>query len=200
MALSGTAVRQAKPAHKEYTISDSNGLALLVHRNGSKYWSFRYSYQGKRRKLSLGVYPHVSLKRAREKRDECRIQLADGLAPSEIALDTHVSKKRFRDVAGEWDAFRAPRLTQGRKGSAAQARRYLDKDILPVIGEMAIADVRRSDILRVIRAVEERGALSVAEESTHLVGSDIQLRNGPRIRWGQSCYGFGYRCGRAASG
>ncbi|MCW8157926.1 DUF4102 domain-containing protein [Stutzerimonas stutzeri] len=164
MALSDTAVRQAKPAHKDYTISDSNGLALLVHRNGSKYWTFSYSYQGKRRKLSLGVYPHVSLKRAREKRDECRIQLADGLDPSEIALDTHVSNKRFREVADEWDAFRTPRLTQGRKGSAAQARRYLDKDILPVIGEMAIADVRRSDILRIIRAVEERGALNVAEK------------------------------------
>lgn len=146
MALSDTAVRQAKPAERDYTISDGNGLALLVHRNGSKYWTFRYSHQGKRRKRSLGVYPQVSLKRAREKRDECRIRLAGGLDPAETALATEVSKKRFREVADEWDAFRTPRLTQGRKGSAAQARRYLDKDILPLIGDIAIVDVRRTDV------------------------------------------------------
>ncbi|RMH87365.1 integrase, partial [Stutzerimonas zhaodongensis] len=50
------------------------------------------------------------------------------------------------------------------KGSAAQARRYLDKDILPLIGDIPIAEVRRSDILKVIRAVEERGTLNVAEK------------------------------------
>lgn len=164
MALSDTAIRQAKPGQKDYTVSDGNGLALLVHRNGSKYWIFRYSHQGRKRKMSLGVYPSVSLKRARDKRDECRVQLAEGLDPAKLFSDTEVTIKRFREVANEWDAFRTPRLTQGRKGSAAQARRYLDKDILPLLGDMPIAEVRRTDVLKVVRAVEERGALNVAEK------------------------------------
>lgn len=168
MALSDTAVRQAKPADKEYTLADGLGLSLLVRPNG-KHWVFRYTYGGTRKKLFMGTYPEVPLKLARQRRDQAREQLAEGTDPKDQRMDEGTTEVvpevlLFKQVANEWNDFRTPRLTQGRQGSAAQAKRYLDKDILPMLGEMPIAEVRRSDVLRVIRAIEARGAHNVAEK------------------------------------
>lgn len=163
MALTDTAVRQAKPKDRAYTVADGDGLALFVHPRGGKYWHFRYRASGKAHRVSLGTYPEVSLKDARLRREEARRKVAAGIDPR-AEPEQSPRLVSFRQVANDWDAFRTPRLTQGRKGSAAQARRYLDKDILPLIGDIPIAEVRRSDILNVIRAVEERGALNVAEK------------------------------------
>lgn len=83
MALSDTAVRSAKPTDKAYKISDEKGLFLLVHPNGSKYWRQKYRFDGKEKTLAQGVYPDVSLKEARERRDEARKQLASGIDPGQ---------------------------------------------------------------------------------------------------------------------
>ena len=166
MPLSDTSVRQAKPADKEYTLADGLGLSLLV-RPTSKHWVFRYTYQGTRKKMFLGTYPEVPLKQARLKRDEARAALENGgdpNAPVEGTTEVVPEQKLFRDVAQEWVEFRSPRLTQGRQGSAAQAKRYLGKDILPMLGERPIQEIKRRDVLEVIRRVEARGALNVAEK------------------------------------
>jgi len=174
MPLSDTAIRQAKPAAKEYTLSDGLGLVILIRPNGSKHWVFRYSFANGRPKMFFGAYPEVSLKNARLMRDQAREQLALGVDPkaaaeaeskaAEAEIEAAAGVVLFKQVAKEWLDFRSPRLTQGRKGSAAQARRYFEKDVLPVLGEMPIREVRRSDVLRVMRRVEERGALNVAEK------------------------------------
>ncbi|EKL08864.1 hypothetical protein VCHC17A1_3949A, partial [Vibrio cholerae HC-17A1] len=83
MALSDTNVRSAKSEDKAYKLTDGNGLFLLVHPNGSKYWRFRYRFGGKEKMLAFGVYPDVSLANAREKRDEARKFVASGVDPSE---------------------------------------------------------------------------------------------------------------------
>lgn len=166
MPLSDTSVRQAKPADKEYTMADGLGLSLLVRPNG-KHWVFRYTYQGTRKKMFLGTYPEVPLKQARIKRDEARATLENGgdpNAPVQGTIEAVPELKLFKDVAQEWVAFRSPRLTQGRQGSAAQAQRYLGKDILPMLGERPIVEIKRKDVLAVIRRVETRGALNVAEK------------------------------------
>ena len=69
MPLTDPAIRTAKPAEKPYKLSDAGGLYLEVHPNGSKYWRLKYRHAGKEKRLALGVYPGVSLKDAREKRD-----------------------------------------------------------------------------------------------------------------------------------
>ena len=77
--LTDTAAKQAKPKEKPYRLSDEKGLYLEVQNGGSKYWRMKYRYGGKEKRLAFGVYPDVSLKRAREKRADARELLADGI-------------------------------------------------------------------------------------------------------------------------
>ena len=83
MPLSDTACRNAKPKEKPYKLSDEKALYLEVMPTGAKYWRLKYRIAGKEKRLALGVYPEVSLAEARNKRDEARKQIADGIDPSE---------------------------------------------------------------------------------------------------------------------
>lgn len=163
MPLSDTAVRQAKPKDKDYTLPDLDGLALFIAARGTKSWHFRFSWQGKQARISLGTYPEISLKEARARRDEARSKVANGIDPR-IPADQAPDVLLFSTVAEQWFAFKAPRLTAGRQGSANQSRRYLDKDILPRLGHKPIADIKRADVLAVVQSLEVRGALNVAEK------------------------------------
>ncbi|ANI30803.1 hypothetical protein PL78_13350 [Yersinia entomophaga] len=78
MALSDVKVRTAKPEAKAYKLTDGDGMVLLVHSNGSKYWRLRYRFGGKEKMLALGKYPEVSLADARAWRDEAGMNSAKG--------------------------------------------------------------------------------------------------------------------------
>ncbi len=82
MPLSDTAIRGAKPTDKPYKLADEKGLFLLIHPNGSKYWRQKCRYEGKEKALVHGVYPVTSSKDARERRDQARKLLANGVDPS----------------------------------------------------------------------------------------------------------------------
>ncbi|HCF1725678.1 TPA: DUF4102 domain-containing protein, partial [Pseudomonas aeruginosa] len=81
MALSDTAIRQAKASGKAYTLGDTDGLSLAVSPEGGKSWHFRYSWKGKQKRLSLGTYPEVTLRQARTRRDQARELVARGINP-----------------------------------------------------------------------------------------------------------------------
>ena len=87
MSLTEALIQKAKPREKPYKLSDGKGLCLLVNPTGSLWWRFRYRFDGKEKMLALGVYPKVSLKEARKKRDEARDKARDkvksGVDPSE---------------------------------------------------------------------------------------------------------------------
>src|ERR1700730_14410564 len=83
MPLTDTAIRNAKPGEKAVRLFDGGGLYLEVSPTGGKWWRLKYRLNGKEKRLSLGVYPDVSLKDARERRDASRKLLADGIDPSE---------------------------------------------------------------------------------------------------------------------
>lgn len=169
MPLTDTAVRQAKPAEKEFSITDGGGLSLFVATNGTKSWHFRFSWHGKQPRMSLGTYPEISLKEAREKRDQARSLVAKGIDPrserrkeKQAAADSSI--KTFEIVAGEWYTFKLPRWAEAKKGAAKQAQLYLDKDFLPSLGKIPIAEVTRKDVLATLRTIEKRGALNVARK------------------------------------
>jgi hypothetical protein len=84
MPLTDSAVRQAKPGEKPVKMFDGLGLFLIVTPAGGKWWRFRYSFGGKEKLLSLGTYPDVSLKEAREKRTTARKLLAPALTLAQI--------------------------------------------------------------------------------------------------------------------
>ncbi|WP_095082541.1 integrase arm-type DNA-binding domain-containing protein [Pseudomonas sp. Irchel s3h17] len=169
MPLTDTAVRQAKPKEKDYSVSDTAGLSLFVAVKGSKAWHFRFSWHGQQPRISLGTYPEISLKEARERRDQARALIAKGVDPrsqrrEEKRAAITGAVKTFEVVANEWYAFKAPRMLTAKKGGATQSRMYLDKDLIPVLGKIPVADVKRADVLSAMRRVEARGALNVARK------------------------------------
>lgn len=169
MPLTDTAVRQAKPKEKDYSLSDSAGLSLFIAAKGTKAWHFRFSWHGQQPRISLGTYPEISLKEARERRDEARSLIAKGVDPrsqrrEEKRAASTGAVKTFEVVANEWYAFKLPRWATAKKGAAVQAQLYLDKDLVPALGKIPIADVRRADVLATLRVIEKRGALNVARK------------------------------------
>lgn len=113
MTLTDTAIRTAKPAGKATKMANSGGLYLLLSPNGSKWWRLDYRFLGKRKTLSMGVYPTVGLKAARDKRDEAKWLLADGIDPGEErkiqkAARHERAENSFEVVAREWFAKFSP--------------------------------------------------------------------------------------------
>lgn len=163
MALTDTAARTAKPREKLYRLSDTAGLCLEVTPSGSKLWRLRYRFGGKAKMIGLGPYPAITLAKARERREDARRQLANGVDPAahkqaeKRALAAHVH--RFEELAREWHAYNSPRWALS---TASKAMQYLEADILPVLGQRALDDITRPDLVALVRKVEKRGAFNVA--------------------------------------
>jgi len=167
MPLTDVQVRQAKPCAKPYTLGDSGGLALYVTPRGAKHWHFRFSWKGKQSHISFGSYPQISLRQARSLRDEARVQLAQGIDPRAGRNARGRGSNHDRTCAAlaeRWFAFKSPRLSAAPKGTAWKLRQYLDKDILPRLGHLPLAEIRRPDVLAVQRQIEARGALNIAKK------------------------------------
>ncbi len=81
MTLTNTAIKNSKAEKKPYKINDEKGMYLLVKPNGGKYFRLNYRIHGKRKTLAIGVYPDISLKEARDKRDTARNKIANGIDP-----------------------------------------------------------------------------------------------------------------------
>ena len=164
--LTETAVRQAKPAAKPRTLFDGHGLFLLVQPNGGKWWRLKYRHNGKGGLLSLGTYPATSLKQARQRRDDARKLLADGIDPSEYRKAGKAASKAARgnSFAALAEAWYERKAKEWAPSTAAKARTYLDKDLIPALGDRPIAEIRRRDLIEVLAGIEQRGALDVAKK------------------------------------
>lgn len=169
MPLTDTAVRQAKPQDKPYTLKDSDGLFLYVAPNGTKSWHYRFTWHGKQPRISIGTYPAIGLRDARTRRDEANTLVAKGIDPrserrrAKAEAAVH-QENTFEAVTERWYSFKLPRWSAARKGAAAQARFYLDKDLIPELGRIPVGEVTRADVLRALRRVERRGALNSARK------------------------------------
>lgn len=160
MALSDVKVRSAKPEAKAYKLTDGEGMVLLVHPNGSKYWRLRYRFGGKEKMLALGKYPEVSLADAKGRRDEARKLIANGIDPGKNKKAVKVEQEviTFEVVAREWHA-------SNQKWSASHSARVLkslEDNLFAAIGKRNIADLKTRDLLVPIKAVESSGRLEVA--------------------------------------
>lgn len=167
MALTDSAIRNAKAREKPYKLGDSGGLYLEVSPAGGKLWRLKYRFEGKENRLALGAYPEITLAKAREKRDAARKQLADGIDPSGAkraakAARAERAANSFEVIAREWHD------RQKQNWSASNSKKVLamlENDAFPWFGSRPIADLRAPDILKAIGKVEARGAL----ESAHTV-------------------------------
>lgn len=162
MALTDIKVRSAKPQEKEYTLVDGDGMFLLIHPNGSKYWRFRFRFGGKQHLMAFGVYPETSLADARHKREEARRLVAAGVDPREHkrAVKEEQAKETvtFESVAREWHAT-------NKKWSEDHSRRVLkslEDNLFSAIGKRSIEELKTRDLLAPIKLVEATGRFEVA--------------------------------------
>lgn len=161
MALTARQIQAAKPKDKEYKLADERGLYLLVKPNGARYWRMKYHFAGKEKKLSIGVYPDVSLADARVKRDEAKNLLTKGSDPSEQKKLEKLAKKitvenTFKAIAIEWHTHKSSEWSESYAESVIDA---LDKDIFPYLAKRPIAEILPLEMLEILRMIEKRGAL-----------------------------------------
>lgn len=155
MALTEFAVRAAKPAAKDTKLFDERGLYLLVCANGSKLWRLKYRFSGREKLLSLGAYPDVGLKRARDAREEARKLLASGADPSSRRkLQKLAQTNTFEGVAREWISLQERTLSQS---TLTRERSRLERFIYPHLGTRPIAQITPSELLTVLKRIELRG-------------------------------------------
>jgi integrase len=167
MPLTAASIRNIKPKDKTFKLYDERGLYLEVSPNGGKWWRFKYRFSGKEKRLSLGVYPDVSLKEARDHREEARKLLAKEIDPSENrkaqkSSRVEIAGNSFEVVAREWFAKHS---THWAADHANRTFRRLERDVFPWIGEKPITGVTAPQLLSVIQRIENRGALETAHRA-----------------------------------
>ncbi|MBX5461807.1 MAG: integrase arm-type DNA-binding domain-containing protein [Steroidobacteraceae bacterium] len=168
MPLTEAAIRAARPHEKPYKLFDGGGLYLLVTPEGGRWWRLKYRYGGKERGLSLGVYPAVSLRTARERRDEARRLLASGVDPSAHRKAERASRaETFEALAREWLALQQPTLAPA---TYAKARWLLEAFLLPKLGDRPIHEITPPELLGVLRGIESGGIHETAHRAKQLAG------------------------------
>jgi len=167
MSLTDTKIRNAKPQKKAVRLFDGRGLYLELSPKGGKWWRFKYRFDGKEKRLSLGIYPEVGLKDARERCYEVRKLLVDGVDPSESrkamkAARKQLSANTFEVIAREWFAKYSKTWVQSHTDRTI---RRFERDIFPWIGDRPIFNVTAPELLAVIRKIENRDALETAHRA-----------------------------------
>lgn len=164
--LTESTIRAAKPADKPYKLYDERGLYLYVTKTGSKLWRKQYYFGGREKLLSFGAYPEVTLRRAREKRDEARRQLADGIDPSATKRAEKVAQAdTFAALASEWMDMQRKKY----KPKTLKKVEWILKDLLnPHIGSTPIRKITAPELLAALRRLELRGAHETARKTRQL--------------------------------
>lgn len=165
-------LRAAAPREKPYKLFDSSGLFVIVNPNGSRWWRLKYRYGGKERGISLGVYPVVSLKLARQRRDEARARLADGIDPSHQRQAEKLAQTlTFELIAQEWLDLQSKKFAAI---TLRKARWILEKLVYPDLGARPVSQIRAPDLLAVLRKIEARGTYQTAHRTKQRVGQILR--------------------------
>ena len=169
--LSETKARTAKPDVKEYKLFDGGGLHLLVTPSGGKLWRMKYRFAEKEKLLSFGPYPEVTLSEARQKREDARKQIINGIDPGALRkaqkeADT-AAADTFEVIAREWHSKFSGTWSEVH---ATTLKERLEKDLFPYLGTRPIAEIKPMELLTVLRRIESRGALDTAHRIRFMCG------------------------------
>ena len=164
LPLTDIQVKNAKPKAKEYKLSDGGGLHLLITPSGGKLWRFKYRFDGIEKRLTFKTYPEVSLAEARHRRDDARKLIANGVDPASIIKaqkeEKVVAETTFEKVAREWFSKNEPVWSASH---CKTVKSRLERDVYPIIGARAIAEITRGEVIALIRRVEARGVIETAD-------------------------------------
>lgn len=164
--LTDSEIKNAKAREKNYKLSDGQGLFLTINKKGNKYWRFDFNYGGKRKTMSFGVYPEVSLKEARKKREEARELLSKNINPiSEKRIKKAAESLTLQNVIDEWIDLRKKSSSDA---TIIQNKRIL-KNITDWLGDVPIKDIKRVDIISALEKVQSRGVIETAHRLLSLI-------------------------------
>ena len=171
--LTDTRIRSAKPEQRPVRLYDDRGLYLEVSPKGGRWWRLKYSFDGKARLLSLGTYPDTGLRAVRDKRDQARRLIAQGVDPSaarkaEKASRSEIVVNGFEAVAREWHA--TIHLAQVSAGHAARTLIRLEQDVFPWVGGLPVGEIKAPQLLQAMRRIEARGAIETAHRALQACG------------------------------
>ena len=172
MALTDREIRAANPAKAIAKLSDGGGLQLWITPDGAKRWRLAYRHNTKQKTLAIGVYPHVSLREAREARDEAKRLLGAGQDPSltrklEKAAKVKASANTFNKVA---DELLDKKRMEGKAERTTAKVEWLLNLVRPDLGARPVAEIAAPEVLRVLKAVEARGRLETAKRLRATIG------------------------------
>lgn len=172
MPLTDTAIKKIKPGDKPIKLSDGKGMYLLVNPTGSKLWRWKYRVGGKEKVMPLGAYPDVSLAQARDAMAAGRKLLASGTDPMAKRASDKLSKQAsaansFQAVAllwwEHWHGSKSPR-------HADDVIRRLKADVFPAIGGRPISEIQAQELVAMVKAISQRGALDIAKRALQTSG------------------------------
>lgn len=186
MALTDTAIRNAKPKEKAYKLYDEKGLFLQVTPSGGKWWRFKYQFNSKEKLLSLGTYPEVPLAGrwqdpqtkkiwipgARDKRDKARELIASDIDPS----DNRKAQKKTKDgslanslevIAREWITTKMQ--TKSKSYQLNVIRRF-ELYLFPWLGKRVIGEITAPELLDVVRRIENQNKVETAYRTLQATG------------------------------
>lgn len=188
--LTDVTIRNAKPSNIDKRLNDGGGLYMIVKPNGAKWWRFDYSISGKRKTLSVGVYPDTSLADARRKASEAKDQQANGIDPSNVRKEAKAqqhlineNQKRidsgltvvgnFKDVA---ELFLTDKKIEFSESHHKRIKECFERGVYPWLENTLITDFTTYEVLEVLKHIVARGALETTHQTKQFIGQVI--------RWG----------------
>lgn len=172
MPLNHTAIEALKSRASAYSASDGRGLGLSIQPTGAKWWRFRYNFEGKAKLLSLGVYPDVSLAQARQRREDARKLVAEGIDPSVKRKDDRALKNvkafhSFEQIAmlwwEHWSSTHNQRYT-------LSVKTRLQQNVFGALGQLPINEITAKHIADCVKEIGARGATDIAKRAKETIG------------------------------
>jgi integrase len=168
LMLTDTAVRRATPGERDYKMADAGGLFLLVTTAGGKLWRWKYRFGGKEKKQAFGQYPEVTLANVRVLHAAARRLLASGVDPmAQRKAEKTANELPFRQIASKWHEH----WKDGNSPHHVKATwSRLVANVFPAIGDRLITKIEAPEIVRMVKAIQDRGKLDIAKRALETTG------------------------------
>ena len=166
--LTELGIKKSKSVIKEKKLFDGQGLYLLLHPNGSKYWRIKYRFLGKEKVLALGVWPNISLTAARKMRNEAKIILNSGQDPNVVKNNILLNKQvdqlnTFKAVADEWLLIKEKEWKQN---NFQDVKRAIENHLYPDLGHRPLSEITSAELLLVLKKIEGQGKYEATDRKS----------------------------------
>jgi integrase len=173
--LTDKRLQSLKPKAKEYIIADAHGLGVRVWPSGAKTFQYRYRVNGKLERLTIGNYPEITLKEARERHAAARKQAEQGVSPAYTKqLIKGAAASAGIETVKELAAEFTDRFLEKQRKRPGHAKQMLDADVLPALGKIRVKDITRRHVVKMLDDIVDRGSPVQANRTASLTKQMFQ--------------------------